>query len=390
MYLAKASVRQLHICLSTDIDKLLHTIDAWYITNYNCRSKYIQKLVKHWGILSYVFFTPRSLLVSIALTVINTFSACQLDFHVGWINQGTLGAALKSRCTGHSESSVLLSCSLPGSMPAAQLSSLSFALSMAQFELSQSSVSEMLRGALSSSLSTGWRLILLIWRTFHICVCPPGRSFADTGGGNGDLSDNLNAAAPSCWKSDEDALTLTPMSERYPRAVICLFWARDCFWVARRFCLPCHISEKSRTLAILCNFHSAASFFISKTFSVFIVSNSGSVQSKIPWLAWANCLTMTFLRKVSTMVFDCLQPITSRPREKLASTPTPCGMIKNMSRTRTERLGYFECVSSCWCHQSVMSGNQYELLISIGSEWDSLRCGLICPQSFCVSGGEFK
>jgi hypothetical protein len=38
-----------------------------------------------------------------------------------------------------------------------------------------------------------------------------------------------------------------------------VFWVRDSFWVAHRFCLPCHISQKSWTLAIWCIFLSSAS-----------------------------------------------------------------------------------------------------------------------------------
>jgi len=262
-----------------------------------------------------------------------------------------------------------LLCSISDSSSATQSSSLVSGLSKSPFQLSQSSVSEMLSGAQSSSPSTGWWLILRIRRTFMIWVLPPGRAFADKAGGKGDLSDNLNAAAPSCWKSDQDALTISSVSEIYPMAVICLFWARDSFWVARRFWLPCHISKKSWTLAILCNFLSSASFFISESFSVFMVSNSGSVPAKIPVLARANCLTTTFSRSVSRVVFDCLHPLTSRPKEKLASTPTPCGMIENMSRATLESSAYFDYVSSCWRHQSVVSGIQNVLLISIGSKW---------------------
>jgi len=155
--------------------------------------------VNHWCILSYFFFTPVFLLVSIALTVTNTFSACLFDFRVSRINPGTFGAVLTSRC---SWSSMLLSWSISDSKSATQSSSLSFGLSKSPFQLSQLSVSEMLSGALSLSLSTGWWLILQIRRTFTSWVRPPGRSFADKGGGKGVLSDNLNAAAPSCWKSD--------------------------------------------------------------------------------------------------------------------------------------------------------------------------------------------
>jgi len=155
----------------------------------------------------------------------------------------------------------------------------------------------------------------------------------------------------------------------YPTAVICLFWARDYFWVAHMFWLACHISKNSWTLAILCNVLSCTSFFISESFSIFVVFNSGSLSAKILLLARANCLTTSYSRRVWPVVFDCLQPITSRPREKLVSTATPCVMIENMLRATLESSAYFECVSSCWCHQSVMSGIQNVLLISIGSEW---------------------
>jgi len=96
-----------------------------------------------------------------------------------------------------------------------------------------------------------WQLILWIQRKFKIWVCPPGSSFADKAGGKGDHSVNLNAAAPLCWKNDQDALTVSSMSEMYPTVDICLFWAQDFFSVAHRFWLPCHISKRSWTVAIL-------------------------------------------------------------------------------------------------------------------------------------------
>jgi len=210
----------------------------------------MKKQVKHWCILSDFCFTPLFLLVSIALPIINTIPACLLDFRVGQINQETFGAALTSRCSGHSGSSMLLSCSISDSTSTMQSSSLSFGLSKSPFRLSQASVSKMLSGALSSSLSTGWQLSVRILGTFNIGVRPPGRSFVDKGGGKGDLPDNWNAATPSCWKSDYDALTI---SEMYPTVVICLFWARDSFWVTHRFWQPCYISKKLWTFAILCN-----------------------------------------------------------------------------------------------------------------------------------------
>jgi len=285
---------------------------------------------------------------------------------------------------------MVLSCSISDSTSAAQSSSLSFALSKSPFQFSQSSVSEMFSGALASSLPTGWRLILRIWRTLNICICPPGRSFADRDGGKGDHSDNLSAAAPSCWKSEQDALKISVVTEMYSTAVIGLFWARDSFWVAHRFWLPCQITKKSWTLAILCNFHSSICFFISESFSVFVVPNSGSAPANILLLAQAFRLTTTSSWTVSPVVFDCLQPMTYQPREKLDSTPTPCGMRENMLRTRSESSVDFECVASCQDHQLVTSGNQHVLLIYNRSEWHSLRFGSLCPQFVAASGAGFE
>jgi len=258
---------------------------------------------------------------------------------------------------------------MSNSPSAAQSSSLSLESSKSPFQLSQSSVSEMLSGALSSSLLTGSQLILRIRWRFNIWVRPPWRSFVDTGGGKGDFSDNVNAAAPSCWKSDHDALTISSVCGMYPTAVICLFWVRDSFWVACSFWLPCHIPKKSWTLAILCKFLSSASSFMSELFSVFVISNNGSATAKITLLAWVCCLTTTFSQRVSPGVVDCLQLITSRHRQKLAPTATACGMIENMLPDKLERSAYCECVSASWRHHSVISSNQNVLLISIGSEW---------------------
>ena len=280
----------------------------------------------YWHILSYCFLIPLFLLVSNVLTIINIISSCVLDFRVGRINPGTFSAALTSRCCGHSGSLMPLSGSISDSKSALQSSSLSFGLSKSPFQLSQFLVLDMLFGALTSSLSTGWWSILLIWRTLNISVRPPGRFFADTAGGKGDVSDNVNAATPSGWKSVQDASTISSVSEMYHTAIISLFWGRDSFCVARRFWLPCHISKQSWTLAILCNFLSSASCFISESISVCVVSNAGSSPANNPLLAWENCLTTPFSRRVSPVGLDCLQPITSRPREELASTLTPCGM----------------------------------------------------------------
>jgi len=242
----KDSLRLLYIYLRTDIHELRLTIRPGYISNWNSRSSYIN-LVNHWRILSYFFFRPLFLRVSTALTTRSIFSGCLFDFRVGRTNPGTYGAALTSCCSGDSGSSMPLLGCISDSSSAAQSSSLSFGLYKSPFQFSQSSVSKMFAGALSWSLSTGWRLILRIRWTFKIWVRPAWRSFADKADGKGDLSDNLNAATPSCWRSDQDAVTISSVSEMYPTAVICLFWTRDSFWVAHRFWLPCHISKKSWT-----------------------------------------------------------------------------------------------------------------------------------------------
>jgi len=150
----------------------------------------MQKLVTHWHIRSYCVRISWFLLGSIALTVSNSVPASVVDCWVGRINVGTFGAALTSRCCGQSGSSMSLSCSISDWTSAAQSSLWTFALSQSTFQSSQLSFSTMLPSALSSSVSTGWRLIHLIRRTFNIWVCPPGRSFVDNAGSKDDVSDN--------------------------------------------------------------------------------------------------------------------------------------------------------------------------------------------------------
>jgi len=210
-------------------------IHTEYISNWKSRSSHIKKLVNHWRILSKIFITPIVLLVAIALTVTNTSSACLFDFHVGRTNLGTFGAALTSCCSGHSGSSMPVLSSIADLSSAAQSSSLSVGVSRSQFQCSQFAVSEMLSGARSSSLSTGWRLILKIRQTFKIWVCPPGRSCADKADGKGDHSDDLNAAVPSCWESNQESLTISSVSEMDPTALICVCRGRDSFCLASRF-----------------------------------------------------------------------------------------------------------------------------------------------------------
>ena len=193
---------------------------------------------------------------------------------------------------------LLLSSSISDSLSASQTSSLLFGLSKSTFQSSQCLVSETLSGALSSSLLAGWRSIYLIQQTFNTCVPPAGRCFADKADGTGNLSDDLNAAAPSCWMFDPDALTISSESEMYLTAVICLFWVQQSFCVVRRFWLPCHISKELWTLAILCNFFSTASLFISKSCSVFVVSTGGLLPASNLLLARANCLTTICSQRV--------------------------------------------------------------------------------------------
>jgi len=155
------------------------------------------------------------------------------------------------------------------------------------------SITDMISGLRLSSLSNGWELILLILRKFHNWVRLPGRSFVDKASGRGDHSDNVNAALSLGSSTDKNAWTISSVSKMNPKVIICLFSVRDSFCVASRFWLPCHTSEKSWSLAILCDFHSSASFFICDWFSVLNVSNAGSTPVNIPLLAWAHCLTTT-------------------------------------------------------------------------------------------------
>jgi hypothetical protein len=110
------------------------------------------------------------------VTVTKTSSACLCDFHVGRTNPGTFGVVLTSSSSGHCGSSILLTYSISDSKSATESCSLLFGLSKSPFQISQTSVSEMLSGALFSSLSTGLGLILQNRQTLNIWVRPPGRS----------------------------------------------------------------------------------------------------------------------------------------------------------------------------------------------------------------------
>jgi len=182
-------------------------------------------VIINWHILSYFFLSSWFLFISIVLSVINAFWTIYFAYCIGQINPWTSSAVLTFHCSGVSESSLLLFSSISDALFGSQLSSLSFGLSQSPFQLSQFLVSEMLSSELSSSLLAGWWSICLIWRTFNTWVRPSGRYFADKAGGTGDFSDNLNSAAPSCSKFHQNALMISSVSEMYPPAVICLFWA---------------------------------------------------------------------------------------------------------------------------------------------------------------------
>ena len=156
----------------------------------------------YWPILTYFFLCPLFLLGSIALTVINTFSASLFDLCVGWIDPGTFGAALTLHLSRHSGSSIALSCLTTQSSSASQSPSLSYRFSNSPFQSSQFSVSEMLSGAVSCSLSAGWWSLVVTQWTFNTWIHPPRRCFAGKAGEKGNLSDNFNAATLSCWRFD--------------------------------------------------------------------------------------------------------------------------------------------------------------------------------------------
>jgi hypothetical protein len=100
------------------------------------------------------------------------------------------------------------------------------------------------------------------------------------------------------------------------------------------------------TLDFLCDLLYTACFIISESFSEFIVSSSELAPANIPFSARANSLTVIPPRKVLIVAFDYLLLTPSQPWEKLASTPTPCGVLEDMWRATLERSADFEYVSS--------------------------------------------
>jgi len=87
--LQKDSLHLLYIYLSTNIHKLLLSMRPQYISNWNSRSSYIMELVQRWWLLSNFFLTPIFFLVSNALSITNSLTACLSDLCVGPINLGT-------------------------------------------------------------------------------------------------------------------------------------------------------------------------------------------------------------------------------------------------------------------------------------------------------------
>jgi len=159
---------------------------------------------------------------------------------------------------------------------------------------------------------------------------------------------------------------ISSISEMYYMAAICLCWAQDSCCVAHRVWLPGHNSTMLCTMAILCTLLSSTILVIPKSFSVFLLFNTGLAAANIPLLPHRNCHSGTILLHVSPVVFDYLQPITSCLRERMASTQILCGRMKTGLCATLERSVYTAYVSSCWHHWSVISSTQNLLLISIG------------------------
>jgi len=90
-------------CLSSNIQTSLVNILPSYYSKWNSWSSNMKNLLKtYYPILSYFFLFPLILLLSVALTVTNTFSVFFFDVCVGRIKPGTFGAAHTFRCPGHS------------------------------------------------------------------------------------------------------------------------------------------------------------------------------------------------------------------------------------------------------------------------------------------------
>lgn len=119
-------------------------------------------------------------------------------------------------------------------------------------------------------------------------------------------------------------------------AVVTWNWPQDSFSVAHRFWLLCHISIQLLTLAMLCNFLSAATLFISKWFSVFVISTAGLLHANNLLVLRASSLWMNMSYMFSPVVFDSLQLKSSHRRETMAFTLTQCCRVENLLRSTVE------------------------------------------------------
>jgi len=126
-----------------------------------------------------------------------------------------------------------------------------------------------------------------------------------------------------------------------------------------------------------------------------VAFNTGCIQYWVVTSQWSfiprvNRHTTCILWSISPVDFHCLHPITYYQQEQLSPTLTSWYMIENTLWATLERLAYFECVSSCWRHQSVIFGNQNVQLILIWSAWYPLRFRSVWSHCCGNQGGEFK
>jgi hypothetical protein len=184
----------------------------------------------------------------------------------------------------------------------------------------------------------------------------------------------MNTAAPSCWQSDQESLTISSVSENYPSVVIRWSWVRNSLNVPCRFWLHCHISKTLWTLTIQCNVHFCAYHLISVPFSAFRVFQAGSWHANIPWMAPAHNNIWTILWRVSPVVLDYHQPITSHIRDTLASTWTQYCIMEIVSHTTLEECLYIECLTSCWHHNVT---NIWYTLCTANLHWVGLEIILV-------------
>jgi len=228
----------------------------------------------YWPILTYSCTCLWTFHVFILVATINSSSVWLIDYCIARINLATCGVAHTSRFSGLTNASMALSSFISKSTFPSQPSSLVFRLSKSSFQFSEFLVLEMHSGALYSSLSAGWKSVLISQQIFDHWARPLERSSVDITGVNVDHSDNSNTAPPSGEIFDQHASMISSVSKMYHTGVLCMFWAWNSFCVAHRFWLPCYISKMSWTLVILCKFCSAAWFLHCKVFSVSIVSNA--------------------------------------------------------------------------------------------------------------------